>query len=101
VSENTNDEFVLLPSSSDNANMILDVRYSGIHDLGYSNESGRHHRPTEPRETLRCEEVDGTYAASGPDHETGLNAVSAPFCMDGPPGDEADRPGNLVDFLPR
>jgi len=57
MSENMNDEFVLFPTSSGDTNTVIDVRYTGSHDPGYSNESGRHHRPTEPRENLRYSEM--------------------------------------------
>ena len=95
------DEFILFPSESGSSAAILDVGYSGSHGPRYLGGCGRQHRTTEPRETLRCSEVDDIFAASGPGREARLSVVSAPSSVGGPPGDRADGPGNLVNLCPR
>ena len=101
MSENMNDEFVLFPSSSDSANAITDARYPGSHDPGYSGDSGRHHRPTGPCDTLRCSEAGDDSGTSGAVRGADLNTVNGSFRTDGLHGNKGDRQGNSVIQCPQ
>ena len=70
--------------------------------LPTSDVSGRQHRPTGPEhEALRYIEVNGDIGTPGPGREGKSGMVSAPADVGGPPRVRVDRPGNLVDFVPR
>ena len=97
-----NDEFVVFPSQSDENNVMLGIGYSGSHDPGYLDVSGRQHRPTEPgHEPLRCDELDDDRRASGPGRERTLDVECTSTGKVVPPGIGVGKPGKLADTVPR
>jgi len=99
MSRVSSDEFVVLPSSLENSNVKLDIRRSGSRDLVRLDESGRQHRPAEPRhDALRCVEVVNELVAPGPGHEGEFSMVSVPTVTGGSPGTLVNGPGNVVGY---
>ena len=97
-----NDEFVVLPSQSNENNILLGIRYPGSHDPRYLDVSGRQHRPTGPgHEPLRCDEVDDDRNASGPGRERTLDVECTSTGRVVPPGIEVGKPGKLADTVSR
>ena len=97
-----NDEFVVLPSQSNENNILLGIRYPGSHDPRYLDVSGRQHRPTGPgHEPLRCDKVDDDSGTSGPGRERTLDVECTSTGRTVPPGIEVGKPGKLADKVSR
>jgi len=102
MSHADNEEFVVLPSQSRSSNVTSGIEYSGSHAPGYSDVSGRQHRPTgHSHEALRYSEVDDDLEHPGPGRERRLSMGCALAGSAVPPDARVDEPGNLVNSVTR
>ena len=88
------DEFVIFPNNSTCSSTHIDIGHLGSHDPTCSNESSRHHRPTGPEHTLRCDEDEVNSLGSAREMYPGEG--SSPSVSGGPPSGIGDAPGKLV-----
>ena len=81
--ERSEDEFVVLATSQQLSNSLVDTRRPGSHDPDRFGESGQQHRPTGPVTALRYDKAVEILEPSGSGRETGASMEMGPSLSEG------------------